>query len=178
MLHIVGSAFRAEPSNLLYSIFLYMYIYIVNKSADRTGLRVDLPPFIRSSELFSFPIWSAELLSFSTSPPSPLLGLGSETRGWPRTYLQNFVSDLLHLLDDFSANQKSSTIHLCLKRSKISKIQSDAAKVFDFDLFGSLFWHQFSIRFKTPRKLIFCNTCNAKTSFLQFRACHFGTRSQ
>ena len=39
----------------------------------------------------------------------------------------------------------------------------------DFGRFGDLFWHQFSLYFTTPRKLIFCKNYNAKTSFYQFR---------
>ena len=42
-------------------------------------------------------------------------------------------------------------------------------------VFGTRFWHQFSLYFTIPRKPLFCNTSPAKRSFSPPKPCHFGT---
>ena len=48
----------------------------------------------------------------------------------------------------------------------------------DFGRLGYLFCNQFSLRFTTPRKRIFCNTYNAKAWLLPFQASHSGIKNQ
>ena len=56
------------------------------------------------------------------------------------------------------------------------KIQTLDTKSFDFDVFWMPFGHPFSIDFPERLNLIICNTHNAKTSFLQFRAFHLASK--
>ena len=48
----------------------------------------------------------------------------------------------------------------------------------DFKVICEPVWHQFSLQFATSRKLIFCNSYNAKCLFLLLKPSHFGIENE
>ena len=138
----------------------YVFFWICFKSADPPGLRVDRPFFLPILLALSDPANPPSPAGVYL-PPSPLLGLGSAGAVYCQTSQRRFFYDFF-ILGTFFCPIKN---HHFPKRSKISKIRPDAAKVIDFVRLGDIFWHQFSLHVTIPRKLIVCNMYNAKTSF-------------
>ena len=60
----------------------------------------------------------------------------------------------------------------------ISKNHTSDAQGFNSDAFLATCWSSFSINFPARLNFLNCNRYNAKTSFLQFQASHFGSITQ
>ena len=108
------------------------------------------------------------------SPPSSP-AFRQALQNYRRLVVGNLFLNISKCLVNLFPFSKSSKIRIPTKLPKISKIKSRNVFGSDFDRLSDSFWHQVSLYFMTPRKLLFCNRYNVKRSALPLKPFHVGT---